>query len=257
MSGSAESKIFFLSVMGFFGGLYYFAKGLSWLKQKRLIENTPTSKIRSLAMGLVEIYGGVVPAEGKLLKSPFSVKDCVYCKYTIEEYRRSGKSSHWVTVKSDVEMAPFYLKDDTGSVMIDPKGVKPEIPMDFEFNSGWGKDPPESVKQFLKNNKMNFEDFLGFNKTMRYREYIIEPQNKLYVMGTAGNNPFVDLANLTENAAGIMIQKGTNDKTYYISDRQEKQILSGLQWKVLGGVYGGGALAVGCFAIILYYLNAI
>lgn len=254
---SPDPRIFIFGIAGFFGGIYYFVKGLSWLKQKRLIENTPTSKIRSLAMGLVEIYGEVLPEKKNLLKSPFSQKDCVYCKYTIEEYRREGKNSHWVTVKSAEKMAQFYLKDDTGTVLVDPRGARLEIPMDFEFNSGWGKDPPESVKQFLKNNKMNFEDFLGFNKTMRYREYIIEPGNNIYVMGTAGDNPFVDLGNLAENSAGIMIQKGTIDKTYYISDRQEKQILNSLQWKVMGGVYGGGALAVGCFAILLYYLNII
>ena len=257
MSDSDEFKIFVYSTVGFFAGLYYFVKGLSWLKQKRLIENTPTSKIRSLAMGLVEIYGEVVPVEGKLLKSPFSIKDCVYCKYVIEEYRRSGKNSHWVTVKGDEKMAPFYIKDDTGVVLVDPKGAKMEIPMDFEFRSGWGRDPPESVKQFLKNNKMNFEDFLGFNKTMRYREYIIEPKNGLYVMGTAGSNPFAEVGNLSENAAGIMIQKGVNDKNYYISDRQEKEILKDLQQNVILGVCGGGAVAVACFAIILYYLNVI
>ena len=250
----SDPRIFVFGIAGFFAGLYWFINGLSWLKQKRLIENIPTSKIRSIAMGLVEVYGEVVPEKKNILKSPFSRKDCVYCKYTIEEYRRSGKNSHWVTVKSDEKMAPFYIKDDTGAVLVNPQGAKMEIPMDFEFNSGWGRDPPESVKQFLKNNKMNFEDFLGFNKTMRYREYIVEPQNQLYVMGTAGGNPFAEVGNLSENAAGIMIQKGTNDKNYYISDRPEKEILKDLQWKSLAGVFGGGAVAVACFAIILYYL---
>ncbi len=257
MSSSSDPRAYILGIMGFFGGLYYFVKGLSWLKQKRLIENTPTSKIRSIAMGLVEVCGEVVLAQGKLLKSPFSVKDCVYCKYAIEEYRRSGKSSHWVIVKSDEQMTQFYLKDETGMVLVDPEGAKLEIPMDFEFNSGWGKDPPESVKQFLNNNKMNFEGFLGFNKTMRYREYIIEPQNKLYVMGTAGDNPFVDEGEGANNATDIMIQKGVDGNIYYISDRPEKDVCKNLQQNIILGVYGGGALAVVCFAIILYYLKII
>jgi len=148
MSSSADPRIFLYAIAGFFAGLYYFIKGFSWLKQKRLIENTPTSKIRLIAMGLAEIYGEVVPIKENLFKSPFSVKDCVYCKYTIQELQSSGKSSRWVTIKSDVKTEPFYLKDDTSAVLVDPKGAAVEIPEDFHFNSGLGEDPPESIKQF-------------------------------------------------------------------------------------------------------------
>ena len=257
MSSSTDSRIFIYSVLGFFFGIYSFFNGFSKLKQKRLIENTPTSKIRSLAMGLVEVYGEVVPSEGKLLKSPFSQKDCVYYNYIIEECQSSGRNSRWVTVKSGENMAHFYLKDDTGSVLVDSKGARIELLEAFAFNSGLGKDPPESIKQFLSNNGLSFEGFLGINKTMRYSEHIIEPENKLYIMGTAGDNPFVDGGEETNNDAGIMIQKGVNDKTYYISDRQEKVILRELQRNVMLGIYGGGALTVGCFVIILYYLKII
>lgn len=243
-----------LSIAGFFAGLYYFIKGFGWLKQKRLIENTPTSKIRSIAMGLVEIYGAVVPKEAGILKSAFSAKDCVYCKYTIEEYRSSGKSHQWVTVKSGEMAVPFFLKDETGAVLVDPKEANMEIPMDFEFRSGWNNDPPQQIQQFLISNGMDFEGFLGFNKTMRYREYIIEPGNNLYVMGTAADNP--DFSHMggadAVNSAHIRIQKGANDKTYYISDRPEKEILKGLRWKSFLGIFGGGVLAVVCFALILY-----
>ncbi len=257
MSRSSGSDIFILSIMGFFFGLYSFLMGFSYLKQKRLIENTPTSKIRSLAMGLVEVYGEVLSKENNVLKSPFSQKDCIYCKYTVEEYRRSGKHSQWVDIKNGETMVPFSLKDDTGMVLVEPKGAKIEIPMDFEFNSSWGKDPPDSIKKFLSSNGMSFEGFLGANKTMRYREYIIEPQNKLYVMGTAGDNPFVSEGFGSNHSANILIQKGVNDKTYYISDQPEKEICKDLQTKIRVGIYGGGALSVVCFAIILYYLKVI
>ena len=40
-------------------------------------------------MGLVEIYGEVIPSKGHLLKSPFSNHDCVYYKYEIQELRRN------------------------------------------------------------------------------------------------------------------------------------------------------------------------
>lgn len=243
------------STIGFFFGISLFVKGLLWMKQKRLIENIPTSKIRSLAMGLVEVFGEVVPIQKIMLKSPLSNKDCVYYKYAIEEHRSSGKHSRWVTVKSGEDRVHFFLQDETGRVLIDPSGAEIDIPLDFEFNSGFMKDPPESVRQFLKNNGLSFESFLGLNKTMRYREYFIEPMDKLYIMGTAGDNPLVEEATAAQSTADIMIQKGENEKNYYISDRTEKELLESLKWKSAGGVIGGAVLAVACLAIMLIYLN--
>lgn len=252
---ASDSDPLIYAVVGFFGGLYLFYKGFSWFRLKRLIENIPTSKIRSLAMGLVEIYGSVVPYEKKLLKSPLLGKDCVYYSYAVKEERGSGKNRHWVTLKSGTDMVHFKVKDGTGEVLVDSKGANIEIPYDFTFSSGMGRDPPAIVKAYLKNNRLSFETFLGINKTMRYEEKLIEPSDKLYILGTAGDNPFVEEATAKKNEEDIMIQKGGNNDVYYISDRGEKDILSGLKWKSIGGIIGGALLSVICLAIILLYFG--
>jgi len=252
----ASGDLFFWSIAGFGGGIFLFFRGLLWLKQKRLIENLPTSKIRSLAMGLVEIFGEVVPAEKRILKSPFSNRDCVYYRYKIEEYRSSGKSGHWATVKKDENSVHFYLKDCTGMVLVDPTGAKMDIPKDNAFSSGLGKDPPEQVKKFLKSQGLSFEGFLlGINKKMRYTEHFIEPGDKLYILGTAKDNPFMEEATAKHGMEDVMIGKGEHEKIYYISDRQEKDLLKKLNFKVMGGVFGGALLTVGCLVVILLNLN--
>ena len=96
-------------------GIFLFYMGFKWKKQKRLIEDTPTSKVRSLAMGRVEVFGAVQKAR-KIFQSPFSGTNCVWCKWMVEEYRRQGKHSRWVTIASGLLSDYFYLKDDTGSV---------------------------------------------------------------------------------------------------------------------------------------------
>jgi len=251
----SSGDLFFYSIIGFGAGIYFFFRGLLWLKEKRLIENVPTSKIRSLAMGLVEIYGKVLPAERGTMRSPLSNKDCVYYRYRVEEMRGSGKNRHWVTIKRGEEGVPFFLKDETGTVLVDPAGARIEIPVDNEFNSSWGKDPPEQVKKFLNSQGLNFESFLGMNKTMRYREWFVEPGDKLYIMGTAEDNPYLEEATAKNSVEDIMIGKGAHEKNFYISDSEEKEILKKLKWKVIGGVFGGGLLTVGCLAVILLYLN--
>ena len=230
-------------------GIFFLIFGLISFKEKRLIENIPTSNIRSIAMGLVEIFGKVVPITDNILKSPFSEKDCVYYKYRVEELRSSGKNTHWVTIDKGERHSLFNLEDETGSVLVDPKGAKIDIPIDNKYNSSLGKDPPEAAKRFLATRNIRWEGFIfGINKTMRYSEYFIAPGDKLYIMGTAGDNPYVKEASAEKGVEDIMIKKGKFEKFYYISDRQEEAVL----FKFTAKTYGG--IIIGSFLIILSLL---
>ncbi len=252
----SNTKMFFYSIAGLAFGIFLFFKGFVLLKKRQLIENLPTSKIRSLAMGLVEIFGSVVPAEKMILKSPFSSKDCVYYRYTVEELRGSGKNQRWETVKKDEKYVHFYLKDETGMVLVDSNGAKIDIPVDSEFRSNFGVDPPETVKKFLKSQNLRFEGLLlGINKTMKYKEYFVEPKDKLYIIGTAKDNPFMEEAAAKKGVEDVMIGKGLHEKIYYISDKHEKELLKKLRWQSIGGIFGGTLLTIGSLAIMLLNLN--
>jgi hypothetical protein len=248
---TGPEQYFIFSVAGFFGGIVLFGYGLILLKRKRLIENTPTSKVRSLAMGPVEVYGAVVP--DKVFKSQFQNADCVYYKYRIEEYRHSGKSSHWVTIRSGSDGTPFYIKDNTGSVLVDPAQAKISVSNHYEFNSNMGKDPPKQIISFLKNSDLNFEGFFGINKRMRFTEYLIEPKENLYIFGTADDNPYVKDGTAKQGVEDIMIQKGKN--FFYISDKPEKDILRSLTWQMIGGLFGGAVLTVICMIVLLQFFG--
>ena len=244
MSSSFDLIIPFIFLI--VAGIIFLIWGLLSFKMKRLIENIPTSKIRSIAMGLVEIYGEVKPLKDNILKSPFSNNDCVYYKYSIEELRQSGKSASWVTIKKGEEERLFYLKDETGSVLIDLTGAKIDIPTDNVFDSSLGRDPPETVKQFLYTRNIAWEGFLfGVNKTMKYTEYFIAPGDKLYIMGTADDNPYVKDASAEKSVEDIMIQKGKFEKFYYVSDKHEDAIL----FRYTAKTYVG--LIIGSISIII------
>ncbi len=234
-------------------GIGFFWLGYSKFRLKRLIEDMPTSKMRSIAMGMVEVNGEAVPIKGRALKSPFSGNDCVYYRYSIEEYRHSGKHSRWVTISSGSERTPFFLKDDTGSVLVDPALAQIEIPADFRFQSGLGKDPPAMIKNFLAAKNMSFEGFLGINRQMRYTEYYIAQKDKLYILGTAADNPHVAEATAKQGVEDVMIQKGKGS-VFYISDKGEREILKGLRWYIAGGLGAGSAMMV--IGLIVIFLNA-
>jgi hypothetical protein len=248
----SEGDIFFAAVIGLGFGIFSFIVGLRKLFLKRMIENIPTSKARSVAMGLVEVYGEVVAI--KTLKSPFSGKDCVYCKYQIEEMRNTGKSSHWATIRKEENSTPFRLRDETGEILVDCTGANVEIGHDFRFESSTGRDPPSQVVSFLKANRIAHEGFLGINKHMRYTEWFIGPKERLYVLGTASDNPNVKLT--SKGMENVIIKKGENDKVFYVSDRSEKDVLKSLNWKIVLGVFGGAALTVGCLAFLIFYVQS-
>ena len=229
-------------------GIALFALSLYFYKKRQLIADTPTSKIRSIAMGIVEIIGQVVPIQERLFKSPFTDKDCVYYHYTIEEYRSSGKNSHWVTIQKAEQKDLFYLRDDTGSVLIDPTDAHIEARRDFEYQSSLGKDPPEQVIRFLTTHHLSHEGFLGINKTMRYQETLIAPDDTLYIMGTAGENPYRK-ESTANHIDSIMIQKGEHEKHYYITDKSEKQLLTNLSL-ITYGIGGCGVVFIIMGAIL-------
>jgi hypothetical protein len=265
-------EIVFFSMLGVPAGIVILYLGLRWFRQKQLIENIPTSKIRSLAMGLAEIYGSVTRDGERLLQSPFSGDDCVYYRFTIEEFRKDNKGGvmptivigenpggfsggagggSWYTIKHGEDRTHFFLKDATGQVFVDPAGAKIDLKPDYEFTSGMGADPPQRVLSFLEGQGISHEGFFGMNKQMRFREYVVRPGDNLFILGTAGDNPFVEEGSAKANAEDIMIHKGENEKFYLISDSSERDLLSGLGWKSMAGIFGGIALVAVSMAVVL------
>lgn len=91
--------------------------GFYKLRIKRKMENTPTSRIRSVAMGMVEVKGRTLRQYA--LVSPMSHLPCVF--YRLTRYRRD-KNNRWRVVSvTGSDNVPFLLEDDTGRVEIDPR----------------------------------------------------------------------------------------------------------------------------------------
>lgn len=67
-------------------GIFTFFKGFQWFRLKRLIEDIPTSKIRSIAMGLVEIAGRALPYKDEILISPITKQKCLFYMFVVEGY---------------------------------------------------------------------------------------------------------------------------------------------------------------------------
>ncbi len=252
----ANIVILIFGILGIGFGILLLRVGFKSFKEKKLIKKTPTSKIKSLTHGLVEISGEVYPHKGELLQSPFTNQGCVYYKYAIEKYQWSKYSQFkWKKIDEKEERIYFYLKDETGMVLVDPKEAEMNISPTYEFSSPFGKEPPENIRLFLQLHDMDYKGFLGMNKKMRFGESRIVPGRKLFIMGHAVENPFPKDGISDKDEANFMIKKG--EDTYLISDQSEKDTLKTKNWTGLSGILGGTVFILVCLLGILFILNII
>ena len=102
-----------LAVLLFWYAFYF-------LRMKRQIENTPTSRVRSVAMGMVEVKGRALRKYATV--SPMTHVACAY--YRLTRYRRSKNNNWEVSSVASSHHVPFFLEDDTGQVEIDPSSCR-------------------------------------------------------------------------------------------------------------------------------------
>jgi len=238
---------------GMVGGFGLFVYGWKIRQRKRLIESIPTSTVRSLALGLVEISGQAQPEEA-LLSAPFSGLPCVFYSYAVEEHVGSGKHARWETIAKGTSEQSFFVNDSTGRVLIVPIGAELILPDERTYRNDWFRELPPLAVAGLNRLGISTERWTG-SKTLRCRETFIQPEEQVYVLGTAHEQ--LGAEERAENSARLYIGSSQNHE-FIISDRSEKDLVSRLQWQVLAYGAGGLALAATCLLIIFnYYLTTV
>jgi hypothetical protein len=184
VSSHGQGKILTWAAMGACVGIYLFFRGFKILQFKRLILNTPASKVRSASMGLVELSG--LPEGPNAIPAGITGEPCYYYRATAWEYQRSGNNSEWKRVADESLFVPFFLRDDTGRVLVNAQGADMDVHRNFkdEFGSSFFSSddmPMGTVQDFLRRNRVS-------GKHIRLEERCIKPDYPLFVLGTLGEN---------------------------------------------------------------------
>ncbi|CAQ85157.1 MULTISPECIES: hypothetical protein [Photorhabdus] len=166
--GSAAIAIllisFFISPYALFGLLFllFIHSRLKTTPENKFLkfqQIIPTSKIRSIAMGLVEIEGKIT--EGKQFKSPLSKKLCYGYRYYEYNVRTDSKGSKRYSLRhSEEKISQFTLTDHSGSVRIEAT--------------------PETLTFVNFSLYQNYE--IG---SISYQEYLLFPDEEYLIIGTA------------------------------------------------------------------------
>jgi hypothetical protein len=129
--------------------------------------------------------------DGETLQAPFTQRSCVFYEATVEELRSSGKTGSWRQVVREARGVPFVLDDGTGRAIIDPNGARVDVDIDMTTRSGTFDDATPVEEQFLTRHGLRSTGWM-FNKSLRYREGVIEIGETIAVMGQGVRVPDPD-----------------------------------------------------------------
>ncbi len=182
-----------LSSVAIAGGLYFFFTGFRLLARKRLLLSTPTSKIRSAALGLVEVNG--VVAGPYTIPAPITGSPC-FLYHTTAWQQRGDKKDEWEKVADETLHLPFFIDDSTGQLLIEPLGADLDLHRDFreEFGASFffsQDEVPPRVSVFLSRHG------IVPARRLRIEERSIKPQDSLFIAGTLTENPGVQVRPLS------------------------------------------------------------
>jgi hypothetical protein len=254
-TGDGEDILFYLLLFG--GGLYVIYSGFRTWQRMRLIQDTPTEKIRSAAVGRTEL-SGTGRSLGSPIYRPFGNDECLVATYEIEEWEEDHSdkhsSGHWETIESGTFVKPFQLNDGTGTVRIDAtKDATFRFASDHvrEIEVGAREEEPSNIVDFLRNysdagipNKDGITGFL-FADRRRYTEQWIPVGQELYLLGGA-----VPVQPDETNTSGLALKRDTASGQFIISAEPESELISDAKWMAPLKIVGGLAAS----AIGLYFL---
>ena len=237
-------------------GPWLFYVGFKAWRVRRLINATPASRIRSMAMGLVELNGSV--SERSRVSAPFSGRPCAYWEIEIATRSSRGEGSNsWSTVHRNRSGQPFYLRDDTGTALVYPQGAECHMPFGIEEHTH-GLGVPEPYSGYMDQQGLVMRGVWALGP-MRFRERVLEDDALVFVLGRAfpraESHPIswdeepveatgtdgmaaTRLRTLDAGVQGV-VRRGTQDPVFVISQTSEKTMAFQYGLQAFGGLAGG------------------
>lgn len=252
----ANLEAAFWATAGVATGPWLYWRGFRTLRTRRLIADTPTARIRSMAMGLVEINGAVEPRS--TVRAPFSGKPCAYWEVDVAIQSRQS----WRIVHRNQSGNPFYLSDETGVALVYPHGSQCRIHFGTEEQC-MGLALPPCYAEYM-NTHSSVLGRLARIGILRFRERILEAGQRAYVLGTATtrsqarvvaesaelmatgtDGPVETRRNTLDREVVAVVRRGENESTFIISQESEKGLMLSLGARAMLQLVGGPVLTLG------------
>jgi hypothetical protein len=158
-------------------------------KQKiiRALTKLPIKQIGNLKINeFSRISGKALNIQAPLI-APFSNRKCVFYTMKIERKNNNEEGKSWKTLVKKEKIQEFLIEKNGDFVVVkpsqNPKNYISHLVIDKKVKSGTFNDPSPKFENLLNKFHIKSKGFLGFNKTLRYTEGIIEIGEKITVAG--------------------------------------------------------------------------
>jgi len=212
---------FILLVLGFIiGSSILFSKKNRMLRKLR---KSPFKKVSQAQNGQYQKFKGKALFVHELTKSPLTNRDCIFYRVLV----RQKRDKYWRTLIEDNSEADFFLdcKGELLLIKMDQPSSFREILLenDHDVRSSIFNDATKQMDAFLEKHNKKSENIIGLNKTLRYKEGILEHEEMVVVKG------IVEWKALKEPIAGysyskIATLKGNAHEKLLITDLKKAQI---------------------------------
>ena len=186
---NSDPLLLFVSIFAVVGalfGLVLIVRGFANLKTRRYVESLPPSRIRSMALGPVELNGVVGP--GLEVPDPVYRRPCVYYAVTVEQrvltMNDGDLAREWVTLFEDGSgLRPFWLADPTAQTLVWTPDAELHYAEYHEYSCGFfGSLFGKSVElEFLRHVKKQ----RVFMRRVQLGLQVLRPGTQLFVVGNA------------------------------------------------------------------------
>ncbi len=189
-------------------GLIWTMLGYFQYKMQRQMADTPTSLVRSVAVGNPELVGQVRPSKAGVLRVVVDghpnrvIPNCVnfsweyevkICKETTDSEGNTKTECHWQTVRSDSGAVPFILNDGTGGILVKPTTFK-RVDMG-NYLRRWESNHADSLRKEF-GAEFAARLFTGGDiRKHRWTVYALRVGNPVYLVGTTRSRPQEDIQN--------------------------------------------------------------
>lgn len=237
------------ALLFFVVGLYLVYRGFDEYRVSRLIVDTGTERVRSVAVGRTELTGHA-RAAGTVFHRPFTDGECLYAHYTVKEHDHGDDASEWNTIDADTWVAPFDLEDDTGRIRVEPTETTTFEISDAnttEITVPAGEAPPSGVQEFLD----GVDSLEPSREKRRYEQEIIPTDASVYVLGGAEQRD--DGTGANEDR--LVIRRDDGSGRFVISDMSEAELASTLTRRAPLLILLGLGVSVVCLYVMLAMLG--
>jgi len=187
---------------------------------KRKLKKAVGKKISDIVSGEIAKVVGKVEFAGEPLIAPLSARRCAYYYVLVEQQVSTGKSSHWNKLIEEEVGGKFVIRDGRHCAHIDSRNVKSVLVEDRQYSSGFGNDASAELERYLNDHGQKSEGTFGWNKTIRYKEGVLEEGELIAAMGR-GEWKNAEQVQLPDTYDRVLEITSTEEEPVYLSDDPE------------------------------------